>query len=135
AATYDRLLVRIEAGYLEDPPNFAALVRSAVHRPDGRTRTTVQLAALLQAVTQAVPAVGVPAPVVAAVVTLRAALRRKERVAADRRWRQSVRLLQASAFLDGRAEAGEGDLPVLTHVLWDSPAQRPVVEREVLHLV
>lgn len=135
AAIYDRLLVRIEVGYLEDPSNFAALVRSAVHRPEGRTRTTVELAALQQAVTEAVPAVGVPDPVVDAVVTLRAALRRKELVASDRRWRQSVRLLQASAFLDGRAEAGEGDLPVLTHVLWDSPAQRPVVEREVLHLV
>ena len=24
---------------------------------------------------------------------------------------------------------------MLTHVLWDSPAERPIVEREVLHLV
>ncbi|MFF8584967.1 AAA family ATPase [Streptomyces althioticus] len=136
AAIYDRLLVRIEVGYLEDPSNFAALVRSAVGRPaDPAPRTTLELAALQRAVTEEVPAVEVPDAIVDAVVTLRAALRRKELVASDRRWRQAVGLLQASAYLDGRTEVAETDLSVLTHVLWDSPAQRPVVEREVLNLV
>ncbi|WP_372348035.1 AAA family ATPase [Streptomyces sp. KL116D] len=135
AAIYDRLLVRIEVGYLEDPTNFAALVRSAVNRPAAPARTTVGLAALQHAVAEDVPAVAVPDAIVDAVCALRAALRRKELVASDRRWRQAVRLLQASAYLDGRAAVGERDLPVLTHVLWDSPADRPTVEREVLHLV
>ncbi|WP_225626156.1 AAA family ATPase [Streptomyces werraensis] len=136
AAIYDRLLVRIEVGYLEDPSNFAALVRSAVGRPAGPPpRTTLGLGALQRAVTEGVPAVGVPDAIVDAVVTLRAALRRKELVASDRRWRQAVGLLQASAYLDGRTEVAGTDLSVLVHVLWDSPAQRPVVEREVLNLV
>ncbi|WP_431330602.1 AAA family ATPase [Streptomyces sp. IPPR8] len=135
AAIYDRLLVRVEVGYLTDPSNFAALVRSAVGRTEAPPRTTVDLAALQHAVSEAVPAVEVPDAVVDAVCTLRAALRRKELVASDRRWRQAVRLLQASAYLDGRRAVADTDLSVLTHVLWDSPAQRPVVEREVLHLV
>ncbi|WP_225643281.1 AAA family ATPase [Streptomyces werraensis] len=136
AAIYDRLLVRIEVGYLEDPSNFAALVRSAVGRPAGPPpRTTLGLGALQRAVTESVPAVGVPDAIVDAVVTLRAALRRKELVASDRRWRQAVGLLQASAYLDGRTEVAGTDLSVLAHVLWDSPSQRPVVEREVLNLV
>ncbi|MEV8127685.1 AAA family ATPase [Streptomyces sp. NPDC085944] len=135
AAIYDRLLVRIEVKYLEDPSNFAALVRSAVDRPAPPKRTTVELTALLHAVAEAVPAVVLPDGIVDAVCTLRAALRRKELIASDRRWRQAVRLLQASAFLDGRPAVAESDLSVLAHVLWDSPAQRPTVEREVLHLV
>ncbi|MFD7299240.1 AAA family ATPase [Streptomyces sp. NPDC059897] len=136
AAIYDRLLVRIEVGYLEDPSNFAALVRSAVGgRSEPPARTTIQLAELRRAVAETVPAVDVPDAIVDAVCTLRAALRRKELVASDRRWRQAVGLLQASAYLDGRPEVAETDLSVLTHVLWDSPAQRPTVEREVLHLV
>ncbi|MYS51068.1 ATPase, partial [Streptomyces sp. SID6013] len=106
-----------------------------VDRPAPRERTTVELAALQRAVAEAVPAVEVPDGIVDAVCTLRAALRRKELIASDRRWRQAVRLLQASAFLDGRPAVAESDLSVLTHVLWDSPAQRPTVEREVLHLV
>lgn len=135
AAIYDRLLVRLEVGYLTDPSNFAALVRSAVGGTEAPPRTTIELASLQYAVAEAVPAVEVPDAVVDAVCTLRAALRRKELVASDRRWRQAVRLLQASAYLDGRPAVTDTDLSVLTHVLWDSPAQRPLVEREVLHLV
>lgn len=135
AAIYDRLLVRIEVGYLADPSNFAELVRSAVVTPAPATRTTVELAALQHAVEVEVPAIGVPDGIVDAICTLRAGLRRKELIASDRRWRQAVRLLQAAAYLDGRAEVTDTDLSILTHVLWDSPAERPTVERTVLELV
>ncbi|MFJ3863801.1 AAA family ATPase [Streptomyces nigra] len=136
AAIYDRLLVRIEIGYLTDPSNFAALVRSAVRAPaPASTPTTIHLSELQEAVTTTVPAVEVPDAMVDAICTLRAALRRKGLIASDRRWRQAVGLLQASAYLDGRTEVTEIDLSILTHVLWNSPAERPVVEREVLHLV
>ena len=63
------------------------------------------------------------------------AARRAELTVSDRRWKQAIRLLQASAYLDGRSEVGESDLAMLAHVLWDSLAQRPTVEREVLQLV
>ncbi len=56
AAIYDRLLVRLEVGYLADPSNFAALVHSAVTPLAPPRRTTVDLAALRQAVQTAVPA-------------------------------------------------------------------------------
>ncbi|MEU4807422.1 AAA family ATPase [Actinosynnema sp. NPDC023587] len=135
AAIYDRLLVRVEVGYLADPSNFAALVRSAVDTKAATTRTTVTLEELRQAVEVDVPAVAVPDAVVDAICTLRVALRRAELVTSDRRWRQAVRLLQASAWLDGRDEVADTDLAILTTVLWDSPTQRPTVEREVLTLV
>src|SRR6266704_5452097 len=135
SAVYDRLLVRLEVGYLQDPSSFAALVRSAVTPPVAPSRTTVGLAELRQAVTTRVPAIGVPGGIIDAVCTLRAALRRQELVCSDRRWKQAVRLLQASAWLDGRPEVADTDLAVLTAVLWDSTAQRPAVEREGLQLV
>lgn len=135
AAIYDRLLVRLEVGYLTDPTSFAALVRSAVVPVEQPRRTTVGLAELRHAVDSEVPAVGVPDGIVDAICTLRAALRRAELIASDRRWKQAVRLLQASAFLDGRQEVAETDLAVLTAVLWDSTAERARVEREVLQLI
>src|SRR6266851_2647148 len=135
SAVYDRLLVRLEVGYLQDPSSFAALVRSAVTPPAASSRTTVGLAELRQAVTACVPGIGVPDGIIDAVCTLRAALRRQELVCSDRRWKQAVRLLQASAYLDGRQAVQATDLAVLTAVLWDSTAQRPAVEREVLQLV
>lgn len=135
AAVYDRLLVRLEVGYLADPSSFAALVRSAVTPAVAAVRTTVGLADLRIAVETEVPAVEVPDGIVDAVCTLRAALRRAELIASDRRWKQSVRLLQASAWLAGRPVVDDSDLEILSAVLWDSVAQRPTVEREVLQLV
>ena len=129
--------MRVEVGYLADPSNFAALVRSAVSRPDGPgTGPRSSWPHLQHAVTEAVPAVDGPrrrswtrcvrcGPRCAA----------RNSIASDRRWRQAVALLQASAYLDGRPAVAETDLSVLTHVLWDSPAERPTVEREVLQLV
>ncbi|MGZ3140474.1 AAA family ATPase [Lentzea chajnantorensis] len=135
SAIFDRLLVRVEVEYLTDPTNFAALIRSAVVSPAQATRTTVDLADLLHAVDVEVPAVKVPDSVVDAICKLRMALRRAELVVSDRRWRQCVSLLQASAYLDGRDEVNESDLRILTTALWDSPSQRPLVNREVLTLI
>jgi len=98
------------------------------------SRTTVGLAELRQAVT-AVPGIGVPGGIIDAVCTLRAALRRQELVCSDRRWKQAVRLLQASAYLDGRPEVADTDLAVLTAVLWDSTAQRPLITSALTLLI
>lgn len=135
AAIYDRLLVRLEVGYLSDPGNFAKLVRSAVVDTTPSQRTTVDLAELQHAVTVAVPAIDVPDGIVDIVCQLRSVLRKHELVASDRRWKQSIRLLQASAYLDGRGAVSEDDLTVLSHSLWESTAERPTVERQVLALV
>jgi MoxR-like ATPase len=135
AAIYDRLLVRLEVGYLADPSHFAKLLRSGVTCSPAAPATTVALTDLRQAVQTGVPAVAVPDPVVDAICQLRAALRRKELIASDRRWKASVRLLQASAYLAGRDQVDDTDLAVLANVLWNSTAERPTVEREVLQLV
>lgn len=58
AAVYDRLLVRLEVGYLADPSSSAALVRSAVTPPDRPERTVVPLDSLLHAVRAEVRARG-----------------------------------------------------------------------------
>lgn len=134
-AIYDRLLVRLQVGYLADPSNFAALMRSAVTDTAPPARTTVTLAELTDVVTAQVPKVRVPDGAVDAVCQLRTSLRRQQVIASDRRWKASVRLLQASAWLAGRTAVGENDLQSLAHVLWESPTHKSTVEREVLQLV
>ncbi len=134
-AIFDRLLIRVEVGYLADPNNFAALLRSAVAPAAPPKRTTLPLEMLQTAVTTGVPSIAVPDGVVDAFIQLRAQLRRKEHHASDRRWKAAVRLIQASAYLDGRPEANTDDLLILSSVLWESVADRAGVEREVLQLV
>jgi MoxR-like ATPase len=134
-AMFDRLLVRIEVGYIKDPGNFAAFLRSAAGSPPPACPATVTLTDLITATQQDVPAVDVPDAVIDAICTLRAQLRRQEITVSDRRWKQAIRLLQASAYLDSRDEVSAEDLVILKDVLWEQISQRANVEREVLTLV
>lgn len=136
AAFFDRLMVRLEVEYIADPGNFTALLRAgAVRGLPQPAQTTVTLDALKRAIENEVPAVAVPDGIFDTVTKLRAALRKRGLICSDRRWRQSVALLQAAAFLAGRPEVNDNDLDILRHVLWDSTADRRAVAEEVLALV
>lgn len=137
-ALYDRLLIRMEVDYLAEPESFDRLLRSAVAGGAGSggagqvpARTTIKLGDLQHAVTEEVPAVELPESVITAIRDLRSDLRAREITSSDRRWKQAVRVLQASAWLAGRGEVSVEDLGVLTHVLWDVPAQRATVDRVI----
>lgn len=136
AALYDRLLIRMEVDYLAEPDSFDRLLRSAVtpnnqNSQNDPKRTTVDLAQLRQASAAEVPAVDLPATVLDAIRQLRSDLRTREITSSDRRWKQAVRVLQATAWLDGREQVSVDDLAVLMHVLWDLPANRATVAKTI----
>jgi MoxR-like ATPase len=135
AAFFDRLMVRLEVVYIEDPANRRALLRSGAGRAGLPQGTTVALDDLRHAIEDEVPGVDVPDGILDAMVKLGTALRQRGLFCSDRRWRQSVRLLQAGAYLDGRDQVSDTDLDILRHVLWDSTADRRAVWDEVLTLV
>lgn len=133
AAIWDRLSVRIELGYLAEESNFLDLLKTdtSVNTP----ATTVELGALQHAVVSEVPAVRIPDGILSTIATLRATLRAEGVVVSDRRWKQSVALLRASAWLAGRADVDDTDLAILAHVLWSTLTERPKVADQVLKLV
>lgn len=135
AAFFDRLMVRLEVTYIEDPANTRALFRSGAVRAAPPAGTTVALDDLRRAIEDEVPGVDVPDGILDAMVKLRTALRQRGLLCSDRRWRQSVRLVQSAAYLDGRGQADDTDLDILRHVLWDSTGDRRAVWDEVLTLV
>jgi MoxR-like ATPase len=137
AAIYDRFLVRLQVDYLADPANFQALLKSAVVSDEDEKDeiTTVDLDDLRHAVDHQVPRIKIPDGVFKACYTLKTKLRRSEKISSDRRWKQAMRLVQASAYLAGRDEATTDDLAILEHVLWEEPTDRPTVQRAVLELV
>ena len=79
------------------------------------------------ALQRAAAEVKVPESVVREIVELRRALAEEQVVASDRRYRQSLALLRASALLDGRAEVSTEDLRWFEHVLWNDPEERAKV--------
>lgn len=134
AAMWDRFLVRLNVDYIQEPGNFASLLDSAVTPRGPQVATTVTLSELQDVISTHVPVISLPPGIVDSVLQLRAELRNETITPSDRRWKQSVRLLQASAWLNGRSSVDDDDLAILRHVLWDVVEEIPMVEKKVLSL-
>lgn len=118
-ALYDRFLLRVVVDYIEHDFRFMQLLTMGEPPP----LPTVSLAEL-DAARAAAAQVPLDPQLLRDLPALRARLKEKGVVASDRRWRKALSVLRASAWLAGRAQAGEADLPMLRHVLWSDPDER-----------
>lgn len=130
AALWDRMLVRVLVDYIQESGNFAAMLVGDLAWTG--SETTVPFADLADVVDNVVPNIPIPLDVQEAVLRLRDQLRSDEITPSDRRWKQSMALLKASAFFQGRTQVEEDDVQVLRYSLWDTPAQIQKVERASL---
>lgn len=130
AAMWDRWMMRLVVERIQEPRNFAALLGLSNQQPDPNP-TTITLDEMMQA-REAVTQITVPSGVIDSVIDLRADLYKDEIRPSDRRWRKSIKLLQANAYLAERDSVAEDDLEILRWVLWDHIEQIPTVEKKVL---
>ncbi len=63
---------------------------------------------------------------------MRKELAKKGIVPSDRRYKHSVSLLKARAYLEGRASVSEDDLRLFENVLWREPGERAEIQ-SVIH--
>lgn len=125
AAIWDRVLLRLIVDDIQDDANFATLLTSSMDDP------TVEIAweDLKQVIDEVVPNVTVPDSVVEQLVSLRNGLKREQINPSSRRFRQSMKLLKANAFLNGRDSVSSADIEVLQWALWETPQQIEKVQR------
>ncbi len=128
-ALYDRFLLRFVVGYIADDFRFLRMLQG---RP-ASTRTSLSLNDL-RTLQDAVREVPVPQHVFRSLADVRRELARKQIVASDRRYHQSVALLQAHAYLHDHDGVAEDDLFFLDNVLWHDPDERNEV-RATIHQV
>ena len=135
AALWDRLLIRCEVRPIQDNANFARLLQSTVLVPNTTTTvTTIDWPDVKQVIDEVIPAIALPKAVIGQVIALKTQLREHEIYPSDRRWRQSMRVLQAAAFLRGSNTVEEDDLHALRFTLWESPTHISTVERITLSI-
>jgi MoxR-like ATPase len=129
-ALYDRFLIRFVVGYIEQEYHFVRML-------EGRRQPSRATLALdeLRELQDAAQRIAVPQSVYRLMADIRRELGRKQVVASDRRYRQSLSLLQAHAFLHGRDTVGEDDLFLLEHVLWRAPSERGEVRATIHQLL
>jgi len=144
-ALYDRFLLRFAVDYIQEDFRFLHMLQrgdvSRIHLSKKDTfplqaqrpaeRTTLTLDELRQLQTEA-QAVTVPDAVLGVIAEVRRELRTQDILASDRRYHQSVGLLQAVACLDGRRSVTETDVFFLEHVLWKEPSEQAAVH-SVIH--
>ncbi|MGH7828627.1 MAG: AAA family ATPase [Candidatus Binatia bacterium] len=129
-ALYDRFLLRFVVGYIVEDFRFLRMLEAA----GGAERTTLTLEELHEMQRQAGD-VSIPGHVYRTIADIRRELGKKNIVASDRRYRQSLPLLQAHAFLAGEKEVQERDLFALEHVLWRDPGEQPQVRATIRDLL
>ena len=122
AALYDRCVVRLETRYIVDDDAFRTFIASP-------TPTVPTVAIDFAAEQAATKAVTVPDDVFDALVTLSRRIRDAGLKVSDRKWKQVIGLIKASAHLEGRTVAELDDLECLEDCLWRVPEERTNVTR------
>lgn len=125
AAIWDRLLFRVLVDYIQDSDNWKAMLEADSMTPE----TTLRWEDVATAAATEIPAIALSPATLEGLAGLKDAFAREQLVISDRRWRMSVKALQANAFLNGRSETSEADIEVLRFTLWETPQQIEKVER------
>lgn len=119
-AFYDRFLFRYEVGYIKDVDNL----RKLFDLSNGEAAGTIYTVDELRQWQSEVDAVEIPTDIANRVVSIVIKLREAGVSISDRRFRESRKVLQAHAYLNGRIKAAIEDLNVLGNIFWIQPNDR-----------
>jgi MoxR-like ATPase len=127
-ALYDRFQLRRIVDYIHEPSNFARMVKGDIDHVKIPTIERDELVAAQGAVTE----ITVPETILATLVTIRSELNMQGLVISDRRYRQSIPAMQASAWLLQNNAVSDSDFGILQHMFWTDPRDAKKVSRVVL---
>lgn len=130
SALYDRFLLRYKVDYLAEDGHVVAMM-GAADDPVLKTRISLED---IRGAREAITAVEVDRPLLEAVTKIRRQLQTEGVTLSDRRYKESLAVVRARAWLQGRTYAIEDDLAVLANILWDDPGHEPLVRGLVLDI-
>lgn len=118
-ALFDRFALRFQVDYLLRPQNLKTVLAA----PEPKLTTVLDMKTLCAAQAEVLK-VKVTDATVDALITIRDALKAEGIIASDRRWKKSLRLVQATAWLAGEKQTSPEDLTLLIDALWREPKER-----------
>ncbi len=125
-ALFDRFLLRFEVGYLLRPGNLKLVLAA----PDPVASQVMTMKDLRAAQAEAAK-VAVSDETIDALIQIRDACKAEGIVASDRRWKKSLKLAQACAYMAGEKKTTPEDLSILVDALWREPKDRSKTARLV----
>ena len=142
-ALWDRFVIRIESRPIKMEKNFRAMLMEALEVSSSSDTVSSVLVSPdeYEEWSQAIDKVGVKEEVLDAISSIRKSLRavnvdeaveRRNIYVSDRRWKNIVRLLRTSAFMQDRKEVDICDLLPIYHCLWQEPEERNAIRSIVI---
>ncbi len=125
-ALFDRFALRFEVGYLLRPRHL----KEVLVAPEPKSSVALDMKTLKGAQAE-VLRVKVTDATIDALISIREACKVEGIVASDRRWKKSLRLVQAEAWLAGEKQTVPEDLTLLVDALWREPKERSKVAKLV----
>lgn len=126
-ALWDRFLVRMVSNCIEDDASFFKMIASSDFELTELPKSLHITDELYTHWQQEARSIGIHASVVNAIKALRKSLASLEKedgnqlryYISDRRWRKAFKLMQTSAYLNGRSEINMSDYLLLIHSFWN----------------
>ena len=150
-ALWDRFVIRIESRPIKLEKNFRAMllevkseergVKKQSSAAEGNANSNAITAEEYAEWTERIDKIGVKIEVLDAISAIRKSLRavnvdeaaeRRNIYVSDRRWKNIVRLLRTSAFMQDREEVDICDLLPIYHCLWQEPEERDAIRNIVI---
>lgn len=127
-ALFDRFLLRYEVNYIREQQSFISMLKGVQHV--SVPQMTLDELLIHQA---RVEALNVPEEVFETLAMIRQELQDEGIRPSDRRFKQSISLLKARAYLEGRSSVVLSDLKVLGASLWETIDQKEKTVQIILH--
>ena len=150
-ALWDRFVIRIESRPIRQEKNFREMLLGVKSEAGGQGQEAEE-SAQSNAITaeeyaewsKAIDRIGVKEEVFDAISAIRKSLRavnvaeaaeRRHVYVSDRRWKNIMRLLRTSAFMQDREEVAVCDLLPIYHCLWQEPEERDAIRALVIRVL
>lgn len=122
SALYDRFLLRFWVDYIKDASTFKDMLFADCYE---RSISKINISmADIETAQQEASNLFIPDHIQNLIVELKLILEKNGFHSSDRRWKKSLQLLKAYAWLNNGTEVDEEDLLILQHVLWNEPKDR-----------
>ena len=140
-ALWDRFVIRIESRPIRQEKNFRKMLLEVKSEERRVKNPTAISAEEYQEWSKEISGIGVGEEVLDSISSIRKSLRavnvdeaaeRRNIYVSDRRWKNIVRLLRTSAFMQDREEVAICDLLPIYHCLWQEPEERDAIRSIVI---